>query len=158
MQREKKKSYVYLTLSLLWMLIIFLFSQQTGKVSGDLSSSLTYRLLSFVYPSFFKLALAKQLSLLKTSHLIIRKIAHMSEYALLWLLWYQYFKSTNKRICHCFWLSLCICFFYACSDEWHQSFIPGRGPSFIDVLIDTSGALCCSGIYFFFSKYIKKVK
>jgi VanZ family protein len=36
--------------------------------------------------------------------------------------------------------SVLLCFVYACSDEWHQSFVAGRGPSFTDVLIDTAGA------------------
>ncbi len=35
--------------------------------------------------------------------------------------------------------SLAFVFLYACSDEFHQSFVPGRGPAFRDVLIDTSG-------------------
>ena len=32
-------------------------------------------------------------------------------------------------------------FLYACSDEFHQSFVPGRGPAFKDVMIDSTGAL-----------------
>ena len=32
-------------------------------------------------------------------------------------------------------------FLYACSDEFHQAFVPGRGPAFRDVLVDTSGGL-----------------
>ena len=31
--------------------------------------------------------------------------------------------------------------FYACTDEIHQYFIPGRAMAFKDVLIDSSGAL-----------------
>lgn len=38
------------------------------------------------------------------------------------------------------WLSVLISFLYAVSDEYHQSFVPGRGPAFRDVLIDTIGA------------------
>ena len=29
---------------------------------------------------------------------------------------------------------------YAASDEWHQSFVPGRHPQLTDVLIDACGA------------------
>jgi len=32
-------------------------------------------------------------------------------------------------------------FLYACSDEFHQTFVPGRAGQFKDVLIDTAGAL-----------------
>lgn len=32
------------------------------------------------------------------------------------------------------------CFFYGLTDEFHQSFIPGRSPSGLDIAADTSGA------------------
>ncbi|OUL07904.1 hypothetical protein B0533_11730 [Sedimentibacter sp. SX930] len=37
-------------------------------------------------------------------------------------------------------ISLLLCVGYAISDEFHQQFVPGRGPLLKDVLIDTSGA------------------
>ena len=36
---------------------------------------------------------------------------------------------------------LLVTFLYALSDEWHQSFVPGRDPSLLDLLFDLSGAL-----------------
>ena len=38
-------------------------------------------------------------------------------------------------------LSVLICFLYALSDEFHQSFVPDRTPSFMDVTADTVGSL-----------------
>lgn len=38
-------------------------------------------------------------------------------------------------------LALLMAIAYAFSDEWHQSFVPGRSATFSDVLVDTSGAL-----------------
>ena len=37
-------------------------------------------------------------------------------------------------------LAIAFCLLYAISDEFHQTFTPGRTPSVIDVLIDTTGA------------------
>ena len=37
-------------------------------------------------------------------------------------------------------LSLFICVLYACSDEWHQTFVYGRSGMASDVVIDTIGA------------------
>ena len=37
-------------------------------------------------------------------------------------------------------LSIGISFLYACSDEIHQLFVPGRSGNILDVLIDTVGA------------------
>ena len=36
--------------------------------------------------------------------------------------------------------ALALTFFYACTDEFHQLFVPGRAGRFSDVLIDSSGA------------------
>lgn len=32
------------------------------------------------------------------------------------------------------------CFFFGLTDEFHQSFIPGRSPSWLDIAADTTGA------------------
>ena len=34
-----------------------------------------------------------------------------------------------------------VCLLYAASDEIHQAFVPGRGPSVFDVLLDFCGAV-----------------
>lgn len=61
------------------------------------------------------------------------KTAHLVEYAVLYLL-VRRALPTDAR-------ALLFCLAYAASDEWHQSFVPGRGPSVRDVLIDGIGAL-----------------
>ena len=38
-----------------------------------------------------------------------------------------------------FILAICLAAIYASSDEWHQSFVPGRHCSLVDVGIDTLG-------------------
>ena len=42
---------------------------------------------------------------------------------------------TRSRIA----LTVILVFLYAASDEWHQSFSPGRNPAITDVGIDTAG-------------------
>ena len=71
---------------------------------------------------------------------MIRKAAHMSIYALLAFCVYQaQEKPTIQK-------TLIIVVIYACSDEFHQLFIPGRNGSPIDVGIDTLGALILLGL------------
>ena len=41
---------------------------------------------------------------------------------------------------------LLLCCFYAITDEWHQSFVPGRGPEVRDVIMDTLGSSMGMGI------------
>jgi VanZ family protein len=69
--------------------------------------------------------------------LIIKKGAHMLGYGLLALtLWFG--MRFEKRL---WWLVFLFALVYALSDEFHQSFVPGRHPSWVDALIiDGSGA------------------
>lgn len=80
----------------------------------------------------------------------IRKLAHFSEYGLLGMLAYtnvkEYFKK--KHILY----ALIISVLYAISDEIHQLFVAGRYCSFVDVLIDASGAFCAILLIHFISK------
>ena len=63
----------------------------------------------------------------------IRKLAHFTEY-------------------------LILCILYAFTDEYHQTFINGRTGQILDVLIDSSGSLLGSGIYYLGSKFFNKGK
>ena len=67
--------------------------------------------------------------------LIGRKIVHMLEYAALWFLWWRALGRDRRAT----WVAAGIAFVYACSDEYHQSFVDGRVGSPIDVTIDSIG-------------------
>jgi len=65
----------------------------------------------------------------------IKKIGHAIGYALLAV---SYFRGFGKRA----WLAWLLAVFYAITDEFHQSFTPGRNPSVWDVLVyDNLGAI-----------------
>jgi len=73
---------------------------------------------------------------------ILRKAAHVVEYAVLCFLLRRAFKGSFKMgDLPLFLYPAILSFFYAVSDEFHQSFIPGRNGSFRDVLIDTVGII-----------------
>jgi VanZ family protein len=79
--------------------------------------------------------------------LIIRKIGHMGVFGILArLLARALTGSTQWSWKKIFAWSLALTFLYACSDEFHQSFVPGRCPSIIDVTIDTLGAWAAMGL------------
>ena len=67
---------------------------------------------------------------------IVKKSAHMLGYALLALSYLRAFDG-DMRKWKLIWL---LAILYAASDEFHQSFVPGRGPSVMDVGIDAIGA------------------
>ncbi len=69
--------------------------------------------------------------------LVVKKGSHMLGYGLLALTyWYGlYFNKHHWR------LAFLLALLYAITDELHQSFVPGRHPSWVDALIiDGSGA------------------
>jgi VanZ family protein len=70
---------------------------------------------------------------LGTWDLILRKCAHMTEYAVLAFL--------LARACEREAPALALGILYAASDELHQAFVRGRHASPIDVAIDTVGLL-----------------
>lgn len=73
----------------------------------------------------------------------IRKVAHFGIYMLLGFCMLSAFEKTFKiKIWLNIVFSMISSVLYAISDEIHQNFSAGRGPSPKDVLIDSAGALC----------------
>jgi len=134
MSKLQKKRIIRWGLVTANMLVIFMFSGQTGEDSGELSSLVAAFLSKAAWLSWVLRSVS------------IRKAAHFFIYLMLGVFTLRaaalHTEQTGFRI----GAALLICFLYACSDEFHQSFVPGRGPSFGDVLIDTAGALTGIGI------------
>lgn len=73
---------------------------------------------------------------------LLRKMAHMFEFAVLAFLIFRILRQTEKR--HIYWdigWAFIFTVLYAASDEYHQTFIPGRVGTYRDVLIDSAGVL-----------------
>ena|SRR5438874_9619225 len=76
---------------------------------------------------------------LGTIDFVGRKIAHFSEYALLSFLWWRALRTVvAPRLA--LLLAVAISVLYACTDEYHQTFVHGRHGRPLDVLIDSAGA------------------
>jgi len=65
---------------------------------------------------------------------VLRKLAHMAEYGLLWFLWWRALGYGNPSI------AIVIALAYAASDEYHQTLVEGRSGSAADWAIDAAGA------------------
>lgn len=121
----------------LWMGVIFLMSAAPGEVSGEQSGLIVRVLLAIRGFLFGEAALSPDaLNLLE---LLVRKAAHMGEYAVLALLDLYALRKNGARRPAC--TALLLCALFAAGDELHQAFVPDRGPSPVDVAIDTCGAL-----------------
>ena len=74
----------------------------------------------------------------KTLDFILKKIGHITVYAVLFRLTYDALgKKSEHRVLNAF----VFCILYAISDEYHQSFVPGRTPMLRDVGIDLVGMM-----------------
>jgi VanZ family protein len=116
----------------LWMGLILSLSTDTA------SAEHTGRLLLPVLRWLLPWAAPGQLD---TIHGLLRKGAHLTEYAILAALWYRAF--TRERTLGpqpAGWWALVISVAWAILDEWHQSFPPSRTSSAVDVAIDSAGA------------------
>lgn len=124
------------------MAYIFYMSHQAGVASSNASSSVTNVFLQFLPLS------ANHAYMLET---IIRKLAHILEYALLtWLLFLSIKPYIKQSYCFAFIGSA----IYAITDEIHQYFIPGRTALATDVMIDSIGIIIITLTisYFYYKK------
>lgn len=154
MTKKRLISYILLCF---WMLLIFLSSHTTGGTSSNISGSLLEKLftfldenINFLYDFFFK---DKDIAAAIVSfHTIFRKLAHVVTYFVLGVLsinaLYVTKKPTSRReFYYLSLLSFCFCIIYSISDEFHQTFIPGRSGEARDVMIDSIGAFAGIFIY-----------
>lgn len=75
---------------------------------------------------------------------ILRKLAHMAEYAILCFLIFKALRGHNLDVKKSLILAVIFSILYAISDEYHQTFIFGRQGRTVDVLIDSFGVIVFS--------------
>ena len=147
------------TLLIFQMLFIFAMSS-FGHTSSDAQSNLFVDFIAQNFPHV-RHGLENNLISLTTLIFLVRKTAHFTEYAILSSLFFLNLKSWQKpknSTSMNILLSLIFSFLYACTDELHQIFVPGRSAQFRDVLIDTLGASFGIAITYLIIKLFTKIK
>jgi VanZ family protein len=127
---------------LIWLGFIFIGS--TDLMSAEHTSRFLIPFLHWLKPDFSPEALAQV-------HFVLRKLGHVTEYAILAMLfWRALRRETDPQIKavlrlrsgQTLFLSVWIlCAIFAATDEFHQSFVPSRGAAWSDVMIDSAGAI-----------------
>lgn len=140
---EKHSVVLSLLLVIAVMVMIFCFSAQTGEESGAMSGRLTTWVLNLIIPDFENFSPERQEAIRSMVGLLVRKLAHFSEYALLGFSLMLHITQVQKKITvRLPWLwAWGIGTLYAATDEFHQGFVAGRGPSVVDVTIDSAGVI-----------------
>ncbi|AJH02019.1 MULTISPECIES: VanZ family protein [Clostridium] len=129
---KNKRKIIYWFLLIVWMIGIFIMSNQPAQIS-DSQSEGVINILSAIGINMN--GIFGQLT-----NFIVRKCAHFLEYMVLSLLAFNVFKL-YFNIRRVIFMTVGLVFFYACSDEIHQLFVLGREGAFRDVIIDTVGGI-----------------
>ena len=113
--------------SILIMVFIFIMSS-FAATDSDRQSGFIINAITFAFPELANVPFLVN---------IVRKSAHFIEYAILGFSVARSMKLSGAK--HSF-TSVIACAIYASTDEFHQSFTPGRSSELKDVLLDTLGA------------------
>ena len=116
-----------------WTAVVLSFSFDT--FSADNTGGVVAPLLAWLLPGLSP-------ATIESVHALIRKSAHVTEYAVLAALWWRAWgRSGAVRPAAAAWLTVAIGVLVAVTDEAHQSLVPSRTGSVRDVLIDGAGVL-----------------
>lgn len=168
--RSKSRQIIFWVLShvlaLFWMYVIFGFSAQNGESSGGLSEKVCLTTVGLVNdvcnmgwtePEVVRIA--------KPMEYPVRKLAHMTEFGILAMLYYwvlgfypkiqqvwKRLKNGQSRYVLAFAMTVA----YAAADEFHQLFIPDRSGNLFDVCVDSTGALLALFFLWIIMKILKR--
>ena len=126
--------------AIIMMYLIFTFSSQDGVTSAQLSYKVSYKVIETGGELLGADFEPWEIDNLATRfHGVVRKLAHMTEYfalavAVAFPLYVYGLRGILLMLVAGFF-----CVAFACGDEYHQSYVAGRGPSKRDVLIDSFG-------------------
>lgn len=139
---KDKKTALLLIMTIAWMGVIFFFSSQPGEESAKVSGFFAEKLME-IFGTY--------------NGYVIRKAGHVSEYLILGILTFNLLK--RMKVKKYFISAILVCIVYAATDEIHQMFVPGRGPSVSDVLLDSvSSAVGILLTFFVLERYKKIIK
>lgn len=166
------------------MALIFVYSSHGGTKSNNVSGSVTVKVIHAFKAEYDELPAQEQKVVFDNWNYYIRRVAHFCEYAALSFWMYVHIvaargskalkdeaKAARKAGRDCsaaaargskarknydWLLGVLVAFLYACSDELHQYFIPGRSGVFKDALWDSVGALFGAWIAVMVVKAIRK--
>ena len=148
---------ILIILLLCTFFIIFGFSSQNGEQSGGISRKVTEIILK-ASSNYNKLEEEEKEIILHRTESIIRKVAHFSIYTVVGFLLMGLLSTYKIKDKWRLIMTIGIGILYAISDEFHQSFSPGRSPKVTDVYIDTLGVIVGALLVIFIRMVYQKIK
>ena len=133
---QKKWSWVMTAVAFGWCIFIWQFSLRDGSASSQTSGA-ALKWINGFFENFGIKELFTPLSIRKTGHFCEFLMLGVLTCAALRLHGFRHFPLVAAGVAFC----------VGGVDETIQIFVPGRGPSFLDVLLDTAGGI--TGILLF---------
>jgi VanZ family protein len=137
--------------AILWAVLISVLS--TDTFSSEHTSRIIEPILRWLFPAI-------PMDTLDFVHHLIRKSAHFVEYFIFFVLLYHGFRAMKRDSTPWHWswalVAWLIAAVYSVLDEVHQIFVPSRGPSPWDSLLDSTGALVALFVLFLlYRRYLR---
>ena len=153
------KRWVTGLLLVVWMAVIFAFSNQVAEESAQSSQTVAYQIASW-QNKVFQLEKGEEelVAQADSMQFSIRKCAHMCEYAVLAVLFFLHlgcYPLDRKWAVALAW-AFTVC--YAALDEGHQLLVMGRSGEMRDVCIDGIGGLIGLGVVLGLGKVAERRK
>lgn len=165
-------------LIIIWMITIFLFSNQDGMESENTSDIITNRLVNETIENNIEIEenvdntnnenINNSVNVAKYNYefemykgevrLVVRKSAHFIIYLVGGILLFNFFRTYNISLRNQIIYAILGIILYASSDEFHQLFVNGRTARVEDVLLDTLGALVGILLNLICLKIVYKIK
>lgn len=145
---QKFKQIVSWLAVLVWMTMIFYLSSQTAQASNSLSKIVTSIILRII--NIFGLVSIETSMVQNWVDLLnntVREYAHGAIFFILVLFVCNAFSKSGLQGWRLYTYSFVFCMAYACLDEMHQMFVPGRGAEAKDVITDCAGAFLGLTLY-----------
>ena len=146
------KKIISILLVLIWMIVIFSFSNMDSTKSNNQSKGAIDKVVEVTIDTSNQLGIVDEVPTEEQKQNIVnklnkplRKIMHFTIYLILAILILNAlnnFNIKNKTI-----ITIIFCLIYAITDEYHQTLINGRTGQLSDVLIDTIGSIIDTLIY-----------
>lgn len=127
--KQNQKLRWLILISIVWIMVIFSFSLQSGEESGKLSGGIVAWFVGLFFPEDF--------AHIELVHFLVRKAAHFTEYFILGVLLSLTVREAkwNRPLLKPWVMGTLV----ACCDETIQLFSDGRAGQIRDVMIDSSG-------------------
>ncbi len=148
LQKRRERFFRYAPL-ILWIGLVLFLSTNSASMSN--TSRFVRPLLEFLFPNALEETLISY-------HALIRKLAHVTEYAILAFWASRAFFNSSKDFLRRFWFAFAFLLvaLVASIDETNQSYIASRTGSICDDLLDVSGGTAMISIFYLFTKFRRK--